>query len=199
MTGVDAAETVDGRRRRSEQNRQKIIEAILELVQGGEVSPSAEQVAERAGVGLRSVFRHFNDMESLYREIGTRVEERIRPLVEEPFHSPDWRGRLDELINRKVRIFEEIAPFYLVGRLHGLNSGFGKADRARSIARERKALKVIWPPQLKKEKALFEGIDLLLSFDTYARLRMDQRLSIRKSKAVIQKLVDGLLLGFESP
>ncbi|PNB35794.1 TetR family transcriptional regulator, partial [Pseudomonas sp. FW305-130] len=36
---------------------------MLDLVGKGDIAPSAARVAETAGVGLRSVFRHFADMD----------------------------------------------------------------------------------------------------------------------------------------
>ena len=64
---------IDGRIRRGTENRKRIQLAFLELLRDGVHSPTAEQVAEKAGVGLRSVFRHFDDMEGLYREIGEAI------------------------------------------------------------------------------------------------------------------------------
>ena len=65
MTEQDVA-LKDGRRRRARNNRQRIVAAMIELIGEGHITPGAEDVAARAGVGLRTVFRHFNDMESLY-------------------------------------------------------------------------------------------------------------------------------------
>ena len=66
-----------GRRQRSLDSRARIVAAMLQLVRAGDVSPSAEQVAARAGVGLRSVFRHVKDMDAaLYREMADVVEAR---------------------------------------------------------------------------------------------------------------------------
>ncbi|MBP6689360.1 MAG: hypothetical protein KA153_05180, partial [Hyphomonadaceae bacterium] len=48
---------VDGRRQRSDASRRKIAQAMLELLREGEPDPSADLVAERAGVGRRTVFR----------------------------------------------------------------------------------------------------------------------------------------------
>jgi AcrR family transcriptional regulator len=56
----------DGRRLRSVRSRELIIEAMLNLVAEGILVPTAQQVAERADVGIRSVFRHFADMESIF-------------------------------------------------------------------------------------------------------------------------------------
>ncbi|KCZ53122.1 TetR/AcrR family transcriptional regulator [Hyphomonas pacifica] len=63
-----AGEKVDGRRQRSERSRAQIIEAMFALIQEGDISPSAAGVTERSGVGLRTVFRYFEDMDSLYGE-----------------------------------------------------------------------------------------------------------------------------------
>ena len=56
----------DGRRKRSQTSRDKIVAAMLALVEEGAITPSAEQVATRARVGLRTVFRQYSDMETLY-------------------------------------------------------------------------------------------------------------------------------------
>ena len=58
----------DGRVQRGERNRAAIVDALLSLLEDGVLRPSARQVAERAGVSLRAVFQHFDDMESLYAE-----------------------------------------------------------------------------------------------------------------------------------
>ena len=59
----------DGRRSRTIETRKRIVHAVTELVREGKVAPTAEEVSARADVGLRTVFRHFDDMDSLYREI----------------------------------------------------------------------------------------------------------------------------------
>ena len=60
---------IDGRLHRSMATRRKIVTALETLIRAGTLSPTAEQVAVQAQVGLRTVFRHFDDMETLYREI----------------------------------------------------------------------------------------------------------------------------------
>ena len=58
---------------------------MIALVREGEMSPSAAQVAERASVGLRTVFRHFDEMEILYREIAEVTRARILPALLKPY------------------------------------------------------------------------------------------------------------------
>ena len=68
----------DGRIQRSERSRQLIIEAMIDLINNGNLIPTAQQVADQAGVAIRTVFRHFTEMEKLYGEI----DASIRPVYE---------------------------------------------------------------------------------------------------------------------
>ncbi|MDB5469891.1 MAG: hypothetical protein JWR84_1451, partial [Caulobacter sp.] len=125
------APAADGRHRRSQDSRARIVAAMLELVKAHEVSPSAEQVAARADVGLRTVFRHFKDMDSLYREMSGVIESEMRAVVDRPFTAPDWRGRLMELIERRAVVFERIGPFRRASNAVRHRSRVLEADNAR--------------------------------------------------------------------
>ena len=57
---------VDGRRLRSDRSRQVIVESMLQLINDGNLVPTAQQIANHAKVGIRSVFRHFEDMEAIF-------------------------------------------------------------------------------------------------------------------------------------
>ncbi len=70
---------VDGRRQRSDASRRKIALAMLDLLREGEADPSADLVAERAGVGRRTVFRLFSDMEGVFREMHAIMASRLTP------------------------------------------------------------------------------------------------------------------------
>ena len=186
---------VDGRRLRSERNRQRIVTAMMDLVREGDYAPGAEAVADRAGVGLRSVFRHFNDMESLYREISETINREVRPLIEEPFASREWRKQLAELISRKIQLFEKMMMFYVAGKVHRQDSVFIRADHQHSLAVERKALRAVLPEEWRQRREIFEALDLVLSFDSWVRLRQDQKLSVRRGREVVETLVNGMLAG----
>ena len=83
--GTPSTASADGRRLRSERNRQQIVEAMIELIEAGNPAPSAARVAEEAEVSLRTVFRHFEDMDTLYREIAREMLIRVRPILQRPF------------------------------------------------------------------------------------------------------------------
>ena len=57
----EAEPSHDGRRRRREVNRQRVVTALLDLFSEGHVWPTVANVAVRAGVSERSIFRYFDD------------------------------------------------------------------------------------------------------------------------------------------
>jgi len=59
---MEAGHAVDGRVRRSQRSRASMVQALFDLVGEGILQPTGQQVAERARVGLRTVFRHFSDL-----------------------------------------------------------------------------------------------------------------------------------------
>ena len=83
----------DGRRERSRSNHAKIIAAGIDLLGKGEYAPSAARVAEVAGVGIRSVFRHFEDMDTLYRQLGAEVELKVWPIMLQQLEGEDCLPR----------------------------------------------------------------------------------------------------------
>ena len=87
----------DGRVQRGARNRELILDALFTLVASGDLQPTAEEVAQQAGVGTRTVFRHFDDMESLYAEMSARVEKEIRPLLGGELPAGDLGARFADM------------------------------------------------------------------------------------------------------
>ncbi len=183
-----AAESADGRRRRSEDSRRRIVAAMLALVRGGEVSPSAEAVAARGKVGLRTVFRHFDNMDSLYREMNEAMEAEILPLAGRPFTAPTWQENFAAMIVRRAEIFERIMPLKVASDVHRHTSPFLREQMARLARQQRAMLLQVLPPALRAPGNLLEALDLVLSFDTWRRLRAEQKLPPARARAVVQEM-----------
>ncbi len=183
----------DGRRERSEASRERIVRAMLDLVGEGQVTPSAEDVAARAKVGLRTVFRHFDNMESLYRQIDAVIVAEVQPIADAPYKSTDWRGRLGELVERRARIFERIMPYKIAGEVHRHHSAFLDVQQTSLVRELRLALTRVLPDGVRKDRDLFECVDLALSFDTWRRLRREQGLSAARARQVVERLLEQLL------
>jgi AcrR family transcriptional regulator len=194
MSGAPGAPpAADGRRRRGEDNRARIVAAMLEIIHSGEVAPSAEQVAQRADVGLRTVFRHFQDMDSLYREMSVVIAGELKGVAEAPFRSEDWRERVVELIERRAWAFEKIGPFLRASTVFRYRSKYLEIDNARLVAALRDILKSQLPPEVARDQLKLEILDLLLSFETWSRLRREQALSPKRAKETLTAAVRRLL------
>jgi AcrR family transcriptional regulator len=179
----------DGRRRRSEQSRDRIIAAMMALVAEGHLNPSAENVAARAEVGLRSVFRHFKDMESLYAEMSLRLARHYEPALA-PFASVEWRGKLDEMIVRRTGIYEQLLPFKRAADAHRHESPTIDANQKAMSRVLRERLAQILPTAIASSPLAFEAIDLLLSFDCWQRLRLDQHLDPAMARGLLDHQIN---------
>lgn len=183
---------IDGRRRRSEQSRDRIIAAIMALVEESGRAPSAEEVAARAQVGLRSVFRHFKDMESLFAEMTVRVTMQYQDALG-PMQATDWRGRLHEGLERRLAIYERLLPFRRASDAFRHHSAVIQDYHERLVAMLRGRLESHVPDTLRADTVRLESLDLVLSFESYQRLRQDQHLDAARAAAVIRGLVERLI------
>jgi AcrR family transcriptional regulator len=188
-----AIETLDGRRQRASDSRRRIAQAMLELVGEGETVPSAEQVAERAGVGRRTVFRLVQDMEGVYREMHAVMLERLLPMLATPFAAQGWRARLDEIVERRARMFEEMLPIKSASDAHRYASNFLQDEHRKLTQLQRNTLLAVLPAGLAAQTAKVDALDLTLSFEAWRRLRQEQRLTIKQAIAT-QKLMIAALL-----
>lgn len=165
----------------------------MALIREGEMSPSAAQVAERANVGLRTVFRHFDEMEVLYREIAEVVRPRVLSALLKPYTGTTWREQFDELIQRRIVVYEEIMPLKIAGSILRFRSPFLMQDYNDHLKFARKTLKQVLPSSVGDERDLFRALEMVTSFQAWRRLRQDQGLGVADATRVLQRLVAGLL------
>jgi AcrR family transcriptional regulator len=187
-----APDKLDGRRRRSQDSRARIVAAMVEIVREGDIGPSAADVAARAGVGLRSVFRHFNDMESLYREITEVIEVELRAVAARPFKGGSWRERVLEMIDRRGPGFDQIAPMRRASDARRHGSPVLQDDHNRLTLTLRELLRAQLPPDA-VDKPTFAALELLLSYEAWNRLRVDQGLSAAEARKALRVAVKGLI------
>ena len=186
MSAQPGTRKQDGRRLRSQVSRRRIIEAMRDLVEEGNFAPRAEEVAARAEVGLRSVFRHFDDMESLYRELGEIVFAELAPILDvEELHG-SAEEVIMEMINRRVRLYERIMPFRTAADVHIHRSPYLQQDRQKVNDTLRKLMRDGLPASIRKDRVLLDALDGVLSFEFWRRLRMDQKLSIPQARRVME-------------
>ncbi len=184
---------VDGRQQRSERSRQQIIDAMIQLIHEGVYIPTAQQVADVAEISIRTVFRHFSELDLLYQEI----DQAQRPSYQRYFASQDFSGSLAERIERAVgaRINTYVETFPLEKAAHAM---FWRSQVIRDLYQgnqellRKNLMKML--PELKGLKGdAREAVDAVTSFEFFERLQMHQGLSEAACKTLIVGLVTGLL------
>ena len=139
--------SVDGRRQRGERTRQAIIEAALSLQEEGVLVPTAQQISDRAGVLIRSFFRHFEDMETLFKA----ADDQLRDSYEALFIGGDRDGFLEERVNRAVErrsaAFEKLKNIFLGTKAQLWRYEMLRKNYARNQRGLRKDLEA-WLPEL---------------------------------------------------
>jgi TetR/AcrR family transcriptional regulator of autoinduction and epiphytic fitness len=123
----------DGRLLRGARTRSLIVRSYIELLASGERAPRAEQIARRAGVGMRTVYNQFRDLEDLRAEAGTLVRAQIDRYVlrEVPRRTP-LEERLDLFLRGRVQVLEVLAPY--------ARSAQGRHEESAELRRQRAAL-----------------------------------------------------------
>jgi AcrR family transcriptional regulator len=157
------------------------------LLENGEPSPTAESIAAKAGVSLRTVFRHFEEMENLHLEIAGMVFERIRPMLEQPLEQTQWPAVLFESVSRRAKLFEAIAPYKTAMDVHRHRSRL-VADKHRRVAElSRDFAAACMPDEVKRDPQLVELLNLVLSIESWQRLREQQGLSAVEAEAAVNR------------
>lgn len=194
MSKETAIDVTDGRRLRSRDSKRKIVTAMLGLVREGRIAPTAEEVAQRANVGLRTVFRHFKDMESLYAEMSVAISEKVAPIIDEALANDDWVSSLQQLVARRARVYEVVMPYRVAADVLKFQSTTLLTHHRQIVSDERKRLLSVLPQTVLDDQALIEALEAILSFDMWNQLRNDQRLSASEANGVVKRIVTSLLV-----
>jgi TetR/AcrR family transcriptional regulator of autoinduction and epiphytic fitness len=99
----------DGRVARRLQNRDRILDALFELLRSGRVHPTLREVAERAGVTPRTLFNHFSDVGALLLATAARGVELARSQLPASSSEPDPEARVREFFRGAVSFYENYA------------------------------------------------------------------------------------------
>ncbi|OYU69472.1 MAG: transcriptional regulator [Alphaproteobacteria bacterium PA2] len=183
---------LDGRMARSRVTRGKIVAALLDLIRAGNLSPTSEDVAQYAKVGHRTVFRHFQDMESLFDEMNTKVGTLVQPLLTQSSWEGPLAQRIDQLVAARAAIFEQITPYFLSGETRLHTSPTLQRARAQFAKQQRRQLLACLPEAGERPDAA-AAIDLLTSMEGWLRLRRAQGLSAAQAKQIIVAAMSRLL------
>ncbi len=187
----------DGRVRRGERNREAIIDALLACYDEGDPDPSLPDVAARAGVSVRSVHNHFDDVESLRAEVAQRQWRRYAHLAAPPDAGAPLPDRIAMVVDGRAHLFEAVTPVRRAALLSRHDSPTIAANLAEADRRLRRALERAFARELRVVgPEIVDALDALLAWDVWNRLRTAQGCSVTRAKKVLVASTTALLRPF---
>lgn len=180
-------DAADGRALRSERSRRKIVDALFELVGEGNPMPTARQVAARANLGIRTVFRHFADMDSLFEEMAARLRNEVKESLRAEIPDGSAADRLDELVERRCQFYERVSPYWKATEAQRSRSAF-LTETHESEAPKLRTNLFAWLPEFKSlPPELTDALEMTMSPEAWHRLRTEQKLSVKRATAAMRR------------
>jgi TetR/AcrR family transcriptional regulator, regulator of autoinduction and epiphytic fitness len=189
---------VDGRTARAERTRAAVVDALLELIDAGNLQPTAQEVAAQAGVSPRIVYFHFDDQAKLFATAAARQSERVLADFRVIDAAAPFDARLDAFVAMRVRIYqrafntrraarlyEHVAPL-IAGSLKFIRAA-KREEAERVFARELDAMR----PALRRDRAAALGA--VTSLNTWESLRAHAGLSVEDARRVWRGLIAAVL------
>jgi AcrR family transcriptional regulator len=189
------AQELDGRRLRRERNREAVIDALVALFDEGTYQPSSDEIAVRAGLSPRSLFRYFDDIDDLNHAAIDRQLARAQPMLDLGVAADaPTDEKIDRLVTKRLEMWEAIEPAARAARLNAFRRPVVAAQLVEARTFLRRQLRSLFAPELSGERAeLLGAVEVLTSFESYELLRIDQRLSRPKTVATITSALRALL------
>jgi len=189
----------DGRLARSARTRRAIVDALRSLHHDGDLRPTAHRVAERAGVSLRTVWQHFNDLETLLVEAGRRdYEIALRYVTPIDVDAP-LAARLRQLVRQRGRMYEDLAPVWRAARLQEPFSPQIRRNRDQLLEAARDQLERVLGGELAAlsdatRGPVFAGLQVATAWSTWESLRGELGFTAEDAEQAVFVLVSNLLL-----
>ncbi|MFT6763814.1 MAG: AcrR family transcriptional regulator [Candidatus Aldehydirespiratoraceae bacterium] len=122
MAVTMTSQVTDGRSLRRARNRASVLDAVIEIFESGDLSPSVDDVAERAGVSNRSVYRYFEHRDHLIRAAVTYAMRRVVPEVTlEQVGVGSFEERVERFVDHRLRMYEQLAPITRAAKLAAMS------------------------------------------------------------------------------
>ncbi|MFE3024967.1 TetR/AcrR family transcriptional regulator [Nocardia tengchongensis] len=183
---------MDGRTARAAKNRQAVLEAALALIDEGNLQPTAQAVAERAGVATRSVYHHFRDLETLYVDAAQTQIARHWVVLLEPVDG-DLAERIDRLVTLRSELFENVASTRRAALLREHESVVLSERLTESRAALRAHLRTHLPELDALDPDAREAVFAICSWETWDVLRRHQTLPVDAARAAVTAVLTRML------
>jgi TetR/AcrR family transcriptional regulator, regulator of autoinduction and epiphytic fitness len=176
--------------RRGELNRQAIVDAALSLASEEGTIPTAQAIADRAGVAKRSLFHHFSDMEALFAHAADSQAAKHWTILEPPDPSRPLEERLRDAVSQRALLFEAIGDVRRVAAQAESTSPTLAGRMAGSRRDLDRHIRLALGPELRSlDRPAVEGLCTIASWEAWDLLRRDRRLSVPAARAAVESTI----------
>jgi TetR/AcrR family transcriptional regulator, regulator of autoinduction and epiphytic fitness len=188
----------DGRTVRAERTRQALVDAVFALLDEGELRPTAERIARRAGVSERSVFQHFPDREALFEAVARQEYERVFTGLEPVDASRPLTERLDAFVGQRTRLLEESSALrqaaILLEHESEVVAGWLESWRRAAATEVERVFRRELERRERGERAVLLGaLVSAASGQVWEGYRLHQRMSAEQARASMRRTLAALL------
>jgi AcrR family transcriptional regulator len=173
------------------------VEALRALHHDGDLRPTAPRVAARAGVSLRTVWQHFSDLETLFVAAGRRDEQIARSFLQPIDAGLSLAQRIDQLVEQRASMYEEMAPVWRAARLQEPFSAQIRKNHDRLLALGRAQLEAVFDRELAGTGAgrreLLAALQVVTVWPAWESLRVDLKLTAAQAGNVMASTLVALL------
>ena len=189
--------TGDGRFARSQKTKDAIVKALLKLLKNTPF-PTAEQVAKESKIGLRTVYRQFKDMESIYLSLHEECMHSLSLMFNSDVDlDRSFEERVSFAIHERFAIYEEYETLFIatISNSARLPTLVNQVAESYQIMRQR-FIKIV--PEIKnlstiKSDLLFTRILFPSWFSLRRVLQHDQKIIIDELSDDLMKYVKGTI------
>jgi AcrR family transcriptional regulator len=194
---METSARIDGRTARAERTRHAIVEAHLTLLEEGDLRPTGERIAQRAGVSLRALWTNFKDMETLFAAGARRLMERQQAeFVPVPPDLP-LPARVEAFCKQRARMLEIIAPAARSAALREPFSPQLRRNRAWFIAGTREEIETLFAGELAAagggRDGLLDALTVATTWSAWSMLRDELHHDVEAARGVMSRIVTALL------
>ena len=189
--------TGDGRFARSQKTKDAIVKALLKLLRNTPF-PTAEQVAKESKIGLRTVYRQFKDMESIYLSLHEECMHSLSLMFNSDVDlDRSFEERVSFAIHERFAIYEEYETLFIatISNSARLPTLVNQVAESYQIMRQR-FIKIV--PEIKnlstiKSDLLFTRILFPSWFSLRRVLQHDQKIIIDELSDDLMKYIKGTI------
>lgn len=189
-------EQTDGRVARGDRTRRAIVDAHTSLLREGELRPTAQRIAERAGVSVRTLWASFGDMEGLLTatvEYWLAADDALRRPIDA---EAPLVVRIDQYCEERARRLENISPAARAAQLGEPYSAALRASRRRHVERARDDAARVFAAELAAaadREAMIDQLAAATSWNTWSLLRDDFGRTETEATSVMRHTLTALL------